>query len=87
MRHNTPYHGPLPGGLWDILQNIWVAPLGISGDHARTYAREVALLASMGWISTVSPDGRTFGRTWHITAAGVTALTNKEHLEWTPRPS
>lgn len=80
------YTGDLPHGIWDILHNTWVSPIGISGDHARTYAREVALLASLGWISTVSPDGKTFGRTWHITAAGVTALTNKEHL-WTSRQS
>lgn len=80
------YIGPLPEGIWDILQNIWVAPLGISGDRSRHYALEIGLLASMGWISTVSPDGRTFGRTWHITAAGVTALENKEHL-WTSRQS
>lgn len=85
MSSSRIYTGELPAGIWSILENIWVAPIGISGDHSRTYAREIALLASIGWISTVSPDGKTFGRTWHITAAGFTALNNREHLEWTHR--
>jgi hypothetical protein len=41
-------------------------------------ANHVALLASLGWITSISTDGLSYGRKWFITAAGLTALQNKE---------
>jgi hypothetical protein len=46
----------------------------VSSDFARQYALEVALLASIGWISVVSPDGRSHDRCWRVTARGYMAL-------------
>lgn len=51
----------------------------VSSNFAREYALEVALLASIGWISVVSPDGRAFDRCWRVTARGYMALKGKQH--------
>lgn len=40
----------------------------------------VALAASLGWLTTISPDGQTYTRQWRLTAAGLQALYQKEHF-------
>lgn len=57
------------------------AGLHVQGNFARAYAAEVALAASLGWITTVDPNGQAYGRVWHITVAGLTALNNKELMK------
>lgn len=82
-RHRTPIHatgyfGPMPEELWEVLTVAWEAGLAVSSNMARELAPEVALAASMGWISTVSLDGRTYQRVWHITAEGMMVLRGRE---------
>ena len=35
---------------------------------------EVAFAASMGWISTIHPDGKSYDRAWHVTMEGLMAI-------------
>ena len=74
------YSGPLPPAVWEVLTRAHTQGIAIQSNHARFYAVELALLASIGWVSTVSPDGRAYSTRWLITPAGITALTNKEHM-------
>lgn len=52
---------------------------------AREASTEVALAASMGWISTVSLDGAGYGRMWNVTAEGVAAYTHSAERAHTRR--
>lgn len=75
------YHGPITDDLWLVLRTCWKRPLSLQCDFARQNAREVALAASMGLISSIDPDGRDYRHHWRITAAGITALEHKELME------
>lgn len=72
------YNGPLPPDLWLVVTVAWEHGIAVSANFARQYAPEVALAASLGWISTVSLDGTEALRHWNVTQEGVTALNNKE---------
>lgn len=76
----TTYNGPYSDGLWGVLTWAHEGPFSVQSNFARSMAPEVALAASLGYISVVAPDGRTYTRSWYITAAGLTALSNKEHM-------
>lgn len=43
--------------------------LSIQGDFARKFATELSAAASLGLVSTETPDG--FGRVWRATAKGI----------------
>lgn len=75
------YTGPYPGTLWLVLEVAHQGGLYIQSDRARISAPSVALAASLGWITTVATDGKTYGGVWRITQAGLAALTHREHLE------
>lgn len=75
------YRGPIPEDLWEVLQATHKKPLALQGDYARQHAQTVAMAASMGLISIISPDGSGLHHHWRLTAAGITALAHKEHLE------
>lgn len=69
-----PYSGPLPEpDIWDVLLEAWARGIWTSGNFARAYAYTVGLAASLGWISTVTPDGRAYMPRWHITLEGIAA--------------
>ncbi len=67
------YLGPHPQDLWPVIESAWQHGIAVSSNFARHYSQEVALAASLGWISTVTLDGLGFTRTWNITAEGVSA--------------
>lgn len=69
------YRGDYPEELWAVLQLAHDRYVSVQGDHARLYAPEVALAASLGWLSNIATDGSSYGSKWHITASGLTALT------------
>lgn len=76
------YHGPLPAALWPLLEACHRAgSLAIQGDATRALASEVALAASMGWLTTIDPSGRSYGSRWRLTSAGLQALNNKEFMQ------
>lgn len=75
------YHGDYPEPLFEILEAAHeVGGISIQSDLARAHALYVALAASIGWLSTVDPEGYQFGGRWRLTPAGLTALYNKEHF-------
>jgi len=76
--HAAPYLGPIPGEVWTILDHAWEAPIYIASNFAREFKHEIALTASIGWISNIKPDGRSYSPCWHLTLAGAHAL---EHLK------
>lgn len=72
------YHGPLPDEMWPVLTQAHECGIAVQSNFARAYSPEVALAASLGWVSTVTPDGQAYSRMWRITVAGLSALHNKE---------
>ncbi len=72
-RVSRGYLGAHPDELWVVIEMAWQDGVAVSSNFARHYAAEVALAASLGWISTVTLDGLGFTRTWNITAEGVSA--------------
>jgi hypothetical protein len=70
----VPYLGPIPPEVWEVLSQAWDAPIYIASNFAREHRHEVALAASIGWISNVKPDGLSYSPAWHLTASGALAL-------------
>jgi hypothetical protein len=71
------YQGPLPVGLWEVLEATLHGGLALQGDFTRALAPEVALAASLGYISVIDITGLTYRPKWHITNAGLSALENR----------
>lgn len=69
------YHGAIPKRVLEVVALAFGPGIAVSSDFARTYSTEVSLAASLGWISTVSLDGLSYGRTWNATLEGVNALS------------
>jgi hypothetical protein len=72
------YLGPLPSEVWEVVAVAWEAGIAVSSNYAREHSAVVALAASLGWISNVALDGKTYLRHWNVTAEGVTALNHRE---------
>lgn len=68
----------VPEEAWDVVERAWTRPFSISSDFARANAIAVAIAASLGWITTITLDGRNFSRSWHVTVSGTLALQHKE---------
>lgn len=78
---SLPYKGALPAGLWKVLDTAHEkGGISVQGDYARSNSTCLALAASLGWVSTISPDLTEYGKVWRVTVAGLSALQNKEHL-------
>ena len=75
------YHGPLPPEIWLVVSEAYEGGFAVQSNFSRIYALEVALAASLGWITTVDPTGQTYSRVWRITVAGLTALNNKDIMK------
>ena len=56
----------------DLVSTVRYDHLAIQADWARKCAVEVAAAASLGLITTETPEG--FGRVWHVTAKGIAWL-------------
>lgn len=65
------YYGPLPDDMEEVLDHAWETPISVASNYARAHLTTIALAASLGWLSTVHPDGLDFTKTWHITASGL----------------
>lgn len=70
------YDGPVSASAWMTLAELWAEPFTVSSNFARERAEEIALLASLGWISTIAWDCHTYSRLWRMTAKGYLALVN-----------
>lgn len=60
-----------------MITKAWDQPFHASSNYARAESTAVAFAASMGWISTIDPNGTTFSRLWHVTAEGLIALRSR----------
>lgn len=69
------YSGKLPEDTLQVLMDAWDQPIYVASNYARQHLTTVALCASLGWLSTVTPDGRDFDRRWHLTSAGFNTLS------------
>ena len=78
MTASSRFHGEYPDGLWSVLVLVWERGLTTQGDWARALAPEVALAASCGFISNITPDGASYSNRWRITASGLLALERKD---------
>lgn len=61
-----------------VLSAAWETPFHISSNAAREAAIPVAFAASMGWLSNINPEGKSYSRKWHVTQEGLVALRAKE---------
>lgn len=68
------YLGDIPEEVWGVLTEAWSAPIYLASNYAREHLVAVAFAASMGWLSNIAPDGKSYSRQWHITKEGLTAL-------------
>lgn len=68
------YMGSMPPGAIEVVRHVWKGPLAIESNYARSNRVEVAFAASMGWLTVIHPDGRSYDRSWHITAEGLYAI-------------
>ncbi len=75
------YRGPHPEELWAVLGAAHERYISVQSDFARSAATYIALASSLGWITTISPDGLTYGGRWAITATGLYALEHREHFQ------
>lgn len=57
----------------NTLHTLYLAPRTVQSDYARTWAQEVAALASQGLITTKEAKA-TYGRLWRITPPGLNQL-------------
>jgi hypothetical protein len=62
-----------------MLSLVWECPVFVSSNAARSQegSEVLAFLASMGWVSNITPDGQNYTRRWHVTREGITALNTK----------
>jgi len=68
------YVGPLPEDLEDVLTAIYEGGLAQAGDFTRTHISTVNLLASLGFITTISPNLLDYSGRWLITVEGLIFL-------------
>lgn len=74
------YLGNIPDEVWEVLHKAWSAPIYLASNYAREHSPAVAFAASMGWLSNIAPDGKSYSRQWHITKEGLTALQTSSSI-------
>jgi hypothetical protein len=67
------YVGPVPPEVWPLLRLAHEQGFAVSSNTAREYAVEVALAASLGWLSVVTLEGDSYTRIWNVTMEGLSA--------------
>lgn len=71
------YLGPIPEDVWTLLEIAWETPIAVSSNLAREHAPLIAFAASLGWLSTIQPNGQAFSRLWRITSEGLVAFRHR----------
>jgi len=66
--------------VWEVLTKAWESPIYLASNYAREEAISVSFAASMGWVTTIAPDGKSYSRQWHITKEGLLALETSTKL-------
>lgn len=60
-----------------VVRKAWRAPFTVSCDFARSNAPFVAMAACKGLITT-RVKSEVYGRTWHVTTAGLRTINESE---------
>lgn len=81
------YFGPLPATIWPIIRKAWEEGIAVSSNLSREASTEIALAASLGWITTVTADGMGYSRIWNVTEQGLTALHESKHYDQENAPA
>ena len=68
--------GSIPDEAWEVLGRTWQEPFSLKSNYAREHTQWVGFLASMGWITCITPDGTNIVPSWHVTREGLQALQN-----------
>lgn len=68
--------GAIGQKLTDLLAAIWLQPITLKSDSARSHARELAVAAQAGFVTTFDHEG-TLCSTWLITARGLSLITTQ----------
>lgn len=63
--------------LLPVLSRAWERPFLTRSDFARAHADQVAIASCLGLL-TVRHDPQTWGRSWRITARGLSLLAIQE---------
>lgn len=75
------YLGSLPDDAFIVLSRAWEdGGIALQSDFARGAAPTLALLASMGWLTVIDPDGRSYHPRWRLSAIGAGVLTAQERF-------
>lgn len=59
--------------LTKVLLEIYLKPTAVQSNFSRTYAQQIAALASLGLVSTRT-SRQEFGRQWRVTSDGYDLL-------------
>jgi hypothetical protein len=59
--------------LNEVIRKAWMAPFSTKSNYAREHANEVAVAASLGFIST-KIDNNTHTNKWLVTVEGLARL-------------
>lgn len=59
------------------MERVWDEPVFLASNYARKHLTALCACASLGWVSTIRPDGKAYEQQWHITHWGLRAL--EEH--------
>lgn len=63
----------------ELIHRAYISPFTVQSDVARKYAREIAMLATSGYLTTEERKDR-YGRTWRVTALGLAFLKKENKL-------
>lgn len=63
--------------LRPLLREVWMHPFKTRSNSAREFASDIAVAASMGWITT-RVHGQGWGDWWRITGRGLAILEEGE---------
>lgn len=62
-----------------IIHKAYICPFTVQSNFARMHAKEIAMLASSGYLTTEERKAR-YGRTWRVTALGLDFLKTENFL-------
>lgn len=64
----------LPDALDRVIVEAYINGIYVNSDYYRAHAQEVAAAASLGFLTTETPEG--FGRVYRPTASGMVWVQN-----------
>lgn len=64
----------------EVIRHAYQAPVSLQSNFARLHAYELAVAASLGYLTTrVHPHSRNYGHLWRPTVDGLKYLEQTKH--------